>query len=108
MPVFNNLLQEEEEKEEEEQARLKEAEQARLKQSEQPQLKEAEMVQEDVALNEMVLSTAREAQELAKTKTLEKREVLCNLSRALAVLASASVRMNVFLDVVCPYLTFIM
>lgn len=108
MSVFNNLLQEEEEKEEEEQARLKEAEQARLKEAEQAQLKEAETVQEDVALNEMVLSTAREAQELAKIKTLEKREQLCNLSQALAVLASASVRMIIFLHVVCPYLTFYM
>ena len=36
--------------------------------------------------------TAREAQELAREKAFEKQEQLCELSQALAVLASASVR----------------
>lgn len=35
---------------------------------------------------------AKEAREQARAKTLEKHEQLCELSRALAVLASASVR----------------
>lgn len=48
--------------------------------------------QKDVALEEMTIPTARQAQEQAKAKTLEKHEQLCELSRALAVLASASVR----------------
>lgn len=69
------LLQEEEEKEEEEQARLKES------------VKE----QKDVALEEMVEATAKEAEEREKAKTLDKEEQLSELSRALAVLASASV-----------------
>lgn len=69
------LLQEEEEKEEEEQARLKES------------IKE----QKDVALKEMVEATAKEAEEREKAKNLDKEEQLSELSRALAVLASASV-----------------
>ena len=69
-------MQEEEEEEEEEQARMKESVSS----------------QKDVALEEMTIPTAREAQEQAKAKTLEKHEQLCELSRALAVLASASVR----------------
>lgn len=52
------------------------------------------MDQEDLALKEMIISTAKEAQDLAKEKTIEKREQLCNISRALAVLASASVRIK--------------
>ncbi|XP_024030213.1 mitochondrial proton/calcium exchanger protein [Morus notabilis] len=64
----------EEEKEEEKQAKLKESI------SKQP----------DVALEEMTIPTAREAQERARAKTLDKQGQLCELSRALAVLASAS------------------
>jgi len=45
-----------------------------------------------VALKEMTGPTAREAEELAQAKTLEKQEQLCRISRALAVLSSASVR----------------
>lgn len=67
-------MQEEEEEEEEEQAKLKES-----------------ISQKDVALDEMTVPTSREAQEQAIAKTLEKHEQLCELSRALAVLASASV-----------------
>lgn len=73
------LLQKEEEKEEEEQARKK----------------ESGMDQEDLALKEMIIPTAKEAQDLAKGKTLEKQEELCKISRALAVLASASVRIEI-------------
>lgn len=85
------LLQEEEEKEEEEQARMK----------------ESKGVQEDVALKEMTIPTAREAQEQARARALEKQEQLCEISRALAVLASASVRSGLILlfMVVCA-LTF--
>lgn len=67
-------LQEEEEKEEEEQARMK----------------ESAAKQKDVALEEMTIPTAREA-ELVNAKSLDKQEQLCEISRALAVLASASV-----------------
>ena len=45
-----------------------------------------------MALKEMTGPTAREAEELAQAKTLEKQEQLCRISRALAVLSSASVR----------------
>lgn len=38
----------------------------------------------------MTVGTAGEAQELAKSKAIDKEEKLCKLSRALAVLASAS------------------
>ncbi|XWS57228.1 hypothetical protein CRYUN_Cryun09bG0156000 [Craigia yunnanensis] len=74
LEMQEELIKEEEEEEEEEQAKLK----------------ESISNQKDVALEEMVVSTAKEAQELAKAKTLEKHEQLCELSRALAVLASAS------------------
>ncbi|XP_075523658.1 uncharacterized protein LOC142556209 [Primulina tabacum] len=47
-------------------------------------------VEEDVALKEMALSTARPAQEQARERAVDKQEKLCQLSRALAVLASAS------------------
>ncbi|VVA22333.1 PREDICTED: LETM1 [Prunus dulcis] len=67
-------LMKEEEKEEEEQARMKE-----IKASEG-----------DLALKEMTIPTAKEAQEQARARTLEKEEKLCEISRALAVLASAS------------------
>uniref|UniRef100_A0A5B7AYH9 Mitochondrial proton/calcium exchanger protein n=1 Tax=Davidia involucrata TaxID=16924 RepID=A0A5B7AYH9_DAVIN len=74
LEMQEELIKEEEEKEEEEQARMK----------------ESAARQKDVALEEMTIPTAKEAQELAKSKTLEKQEQLCELSRALAVLASAS------------------
>lgn len=48
--------------------------------------------EDDVALKEMTTPTAREAQEQARARVLDKCEQLCELSRALAVLASASVR----------------
>ncbi|CAL1404725.1 unnamed protein product [Linum trigynum] len=68
-------IKEEEEKEEEELARMKEH-----------KVRE----DEDVALKEMTTPTAREAQQLARERTLEKQEELCELSRALSVLAAAS------------------
>lgn len=74
LEMQEELIKEEEEKEEEEQARLKES------------IKE----QKDVALEEMVEATAKEAEEREKAKTLDKEEQLSELSRALAVLASAS------------------
>ncbi|OVA11045.1 EF-hand domain [Macleaya cordata] len=74
LEMQEELIKEEEEKEEEEQARKT----------------ESRISQEDVALQEMTIPTAREAQEKATTETLEKQEHLCELSRALAVLASAS------------------
>jgi hypothetical protein len=73
------IIQEEEEEEEEEQAKMKESVSS----------------QKDVALEEMSIPTARDAREQAKAKTLEKHEHLCELSRALAVLASASVRTRI-------------
>ncbi|KDO77112.1 hypothetical protein CISIN_1g008077mg [Citrus sinensis] len=78
LEMQEELIKEEEEEEEEEQAKMKEAVRSR----------------KDVALEEMTDPTAKEAQEQAKAKTLEKHEQLCELSRALAVLASASVRIK--------------
>ncbi|CAK7322793.1 unnamed protein product [Dovyalis caffra] len=74
LEMQEEMIKEEEEDEEEELARMK----------------ESKASEEDVALKEMSLSTAREAQELARERTLDKQEHLCELSRALAVLASAS------------------
>ncbi|KAA8532162.1 hypothetical protein F0562_006696 [Nyssa sinensis] len=74
LEMQEELIKEEEEKEEEEQARMK----------------ESAVSQEDVALKEMTIPTEREAQEQVKARTWEKQEQLCELSRALAVLASAS------------------
>lgn len=66
-------------------------EEEKLKEKEEKaKMVESVIHEEDVALREMTEPTLREAQELAKEKTIEKREQLCNLSRALAVLASAS------------------
>ncbi|KAL8052288.1 hypothetical protein ABFX02_06G201808 [Erythranthe guttata] len=74
LEMQEELIKEEEEKEEEEQARLN----------------ESAARQKDVALEEMVTSTAKEVEEREKAKALDKQEQLCELSRALAVLASAS------------------
>ncbi|KAG8641545.1 hypothetical protein MANES_12G000200v8 [Manihot esculenta] len=74
LEMQEELIKEEEEEEEEEQAKIKESVGS----------------QKDVALEEMTIPTAREAQEQARANTLEKHEHLCELSRALAVLASAS------------------
>lgn len=76
-------MQEELIKEEEEKEKEKEEE-------EQARMEETDISRKDVALEEMTVPTAREAQEQAKPKTLEKEEQLCELSRALAILASAS------------------
>lgn len=74
LEMEEELIKEEEEKEEEELARKKESVGS----------------QEDVALKEMTIPTAREAQERARARALDKRDQLCEISRALAVLASAS------------------
>ncbi|KAJ8774833.1 hypothetical protein K2173_017279 [Erythroxylum novogranatense] len=74
LAMQEELIKEEEEKEEEELAKKK----------------ESTIIEDDVALKEMTIATAREAQELTRAKILEKQEQLCELSRALAVLASAS------------------
>ncbi|XP_057475613.1 uncharacterized protein LOC130763662 [Actinidia eriantha] len=74
LEMQEELIKEEEEKEEEEQARMK----------------ESAARQKDIALEEMISVTEKEAQEQAQLKTLEKQEQLCEISRALAVLASAS------------------
>ncbi|XP_028799027.1 mitochondrial proton/calcium exchanger protein-like [Neltuma alba] len=46
--------------------------------------------QDNMASKEINISTASEAQQLARARALERQEQLCELSRALAVLASAS------------------
>lgn len=48
-----------------------------------------------MALDEITTPTAKEALR-SKAKTLDKHEQLCELSKALAVLASASVRIALF------------
>ncbi|KAG4125788.1 hypothetical protein ERO13_D10G119300v2 [Gossypium hirsutum] len=74
LEMQEELIKEEEEREEEELARMK----------------ESKARKEDVALKETTVPTAREAQEQAMARALEKRDQLCEISRALAVLASAS------------------
>ncbi|KAE8694917.1 pentatricopeptide repeat-containing protein [Hibiscus syriacus] len=74
LEMQEELIKDEEEREEEELARMK----------------ESKAQQVDVALKEMTIPTAREAQEQAIARAMEKRDQLCEISRALAVLASAS------------------
>ncbi|KAL1552158.1 mitochondrial proton/calcium exchanger protein-like [Salvia divinorum] len=77
LEMQEELIKEEEEKEEKEEEG-------------QGKLKESVKEQKDVALEEMVDATAKEVEEREKAKTLDKEEQLSELSRALAVLASAS------------------
>ncbi|RCV17465.1 hypothetical protein SETIT_3G222000v2 [Setaria italica] len=80
LEMQEELIKEEEKKKEKE-------EKAKQKREEEAKLKEREAAEEDLALKEMTDATARE--ELRKAKEHDK-EKLCNISRALAVLASAS------------------
>ncbi|CAL5095262.1 unnamed protein product [Urochloa decumbens] len=80
LEMQEELIKEEEKKKEKE-------EKAKQKKEEEAKLKEQEAAEEDLALKEMTDATARE--ELRKAKEHDK-EKLCNISRALAVLASAS------------------
>uniref|UniRef100_A0A453CBC6 Mitochondrial proton/calcium exchanger protein n=1 Tax=Aegilops tauschii subsp. strangulata TaxID=200361 RepID=A0A453CBC6_AEGTS len=57
---------------------------------EKAKLDEQEASKEDLALKEMTEPTAREEEELKKSKEHEKNGHLCEISKALAVLASAS------------------
>ncbi|GAB4825779.1 hypothetical protein Ancab_008655 [Ancistrocladus abbreviatus] len=68
---------------------IKEEEEEKLEE-EQVRKKESVIDQEDLALKEMTVPITREAQDQARARALEKQERLCELSRALAVLASAS------------------
>lgn len=74
LEMQEELIKEEQEKEEKELSRMK----------------QSVVTHEDTALNEMSIPTAREAQEQARARAVDKQEQLCELSRALAVLASAS------------------
>ncbi|KAK7318762.1 hypothetical protein RJT34_03469 [Clitoria ternatea] len=73
LAMQEELIKEEEERQEVDQARM-----------------ENNSSQEDKALKEMNVSTAKEAHQLARARAVENKEQLCELSRALAVLASAS------------------
>ncbi|CAL2232330.1 unnamed protein product [Prunus armeniaca] len=57
---------------------------------EQAEMKEIKAIEEDLALKEMIIPTAKEAREQARARTLEKEEKICEISCALAVLAYAS------------------
>ncbi|XP_047066557.1 mitochondrial proton/calcium exchanger protein-like [Lolium rigidum] len=57
---------------------------------EKAKLDEPQATEEDLALKEMTEPTAREEEELNKSKEHEKKDHLCDISQALAVLASAS------------------
>lgn len=65
-------------------------EEEKRKAGEEAKLKESMVTEKDMALEEMVDATAREAQQQAKAESPDKEEQLSELSRALAVLASAS------------------
>ncbi|ESW31556.1 hypothetical protein PHAVU_002G247800 [Phaseolus vulgaris] len=56
----------------------------------QSRMESSSSSQEDKALKEMNISTAKEAHQLARDRAVENKEQLCEISRALAVLASAS------------------
>lgn len=77
---MQDISQEEEEKEEGEQVKVAESIDGKR----------------DLATKEMA-STTGPTQEDAKAKALEKHEQLCEISQALAVLASASVRKTNFI-----------
>ncbi|KAL0714789.1 hypothetical protein Bca4012_021768 [Brassica carinata] len=74
LEMQDELIKKEEEKEEEELTRIKDVKGG----------------EEDKALQEMTIPTAREAQEQARARVLEQQDDLCKLSRALGILASAS------------------
>ncbi|GJN14573.1 hypothetical protein PR202_gb01417 [Eleusine coracana subsp. coracana] len=80
LEMQEEIIKEEEKKKEKEE---------KAKREEKAKQKEPEAAEEDVALKEMTEATAREEKELRKAKQHDK-EKLCNISRALAVLASAS------------------
>nr|AAW66005.1 Ca2+ binding protein cbp1 [Triticum aestivum] len=82
LEMQEELIKEEEKKKEKE-------EKAKQKKEEKANLTEQEAAEEDLALKEMTEPTAREEEELTEAKQHDK-EQLCNISRALAVLASAS------------------
>ncbi|KAJ1279904.1 hypothetical protein BS78_04G191100 [Paspalum vaginatum] len=73
----------------EEEKRKEKEEKAKQEKEDNGKLNEPEGTAEDLALKEMTEATAREEEELQKAKQHDK-EKLCNISRALAVLASAS------------------
>ncbi|CAM0150406.1 unnamed protein product [Urochloa decumbens] len=82
LEMQEELIKEEEKKKEKE-------EKAKQEKEEKTKLKELDGASEDLALKEMTEATAREEEELQKAKQHDK-EKLYNISRALAVLASAS------------------
>ncbi|CAD6263202.1 unnamed protein product [Miscanthus lutarioriparius] len=65
-------------------------EEKRQEKEDKAKLEEPKATEEDLALKEMTEPTVREEEELKKAKTHDKKEQLCNISQALAVLASAS------------------
>uniref|UniRef100_A0A0D9VI51 Mitochondrial proton/calcium exchanger protein n=1 Tax=Leersia perrieri TaxID=77586 RepID=A0A0D9VI51_9ORYZ len=82
LEMQEELIKEEEKKKEKE-------EKAKEEKEEKAKLKEPKPAEEDLALKEMTDPTAREEEQLRKAKQHDK-EQLCNISRALSVLASAS------------------
>ncbi|KAH0710706.1 hypothetical protein KY284_012133 [Solanum tuberosum] len=69
---------------------IKEEEEKEKEEEEKSRRKESVCTREDVALKEMTVPTATEAQEQARARAIDKQEQLCKISRALSVLASAS------------------
>ncbi|XP_021734320.1 mitochondrial proton/calcium exchanger protein-like [Chenopodium quinoa] len=69
---------------------IKEEEEKMKAEEEKAKLKESTVSEKDVALEEMVDATNRQAQDYEKAALSDKDDQLCELSRALAVLASAS------------------
>ncbi|KAG2567152.1 mitochondrial proton/calcium exchanger protein-like [Panicum virgatum] len=65
-------------------------EEKRQEKEEKAKLEEPKAIEADLALKEMIEPTAREEEEVKKAKTHDKKEQLCNISQALAVLASSS------------------
>ncbi|CAL5068669.1 unnamed protein product [Urochloa decumbens] len=65
-------------------------EEKRQEKEDKAKLEKPKPTEEDLALKEMTEPTAREEEELKKAKKHDKKEQLCNISQALAVLASAS------------------
>ncbi|KAI3975557.1 hypothetical protein MKX01_002389 [Papaver californicum] len=72
------------------QEELIKAEEEKVK-SELVRLQESGISTEDLALKEMATPTVSQAQDIVREKTKEKKDQLCELSHALAVLASTSI-----------------
>lgn len=74
---------------------MEEQERAKIEQERQKAEEKIKLVEEDISFHQENVANAQEgqqmAQQMAESKSIDKKEELCKISSALAVLASASV-----------------